>query len=147
MPSPARLPPEPWAMPDADRTEHDYAIFALDLKGFATTWNEDVERLLGWPREEFIGLTSEKLFSPEDVAKGMQRQELRTAAEEGSSASEHWLLRKDGTPFFAACIFSRAIDASGHVIGFTVVLHDRTAGKRAEEEREALLETERKVRQ
>src|SRR5262245_10024441 len=134
-------------MPDADRPEHDQAIFSLDLKGFATTWNEDVERLLGWPREEFIGLPSEKLFAAEDVAKGVQRQALRTAAEDGSTSGEHWLVRKDGSPFFAECIFSRAIDASGHVIGFNVVLRDRTAGRRAEEERDALLETERKVRQ
>ncbi len=124
-----------------------YAIFAVDLKGFATTWNEGVERLLGWTREEFIGLTTEKLFSAEDVADGLHRKELRTAAEEGTSASDLWLLQKDGTPFWASCNFSRALDASGHVIGFSVVLRDRTAWKRAQEERDALLESERKVRQ
>jgi PAS domain S-box-containing protein len=124
-----------------------YAIFAVDLQGIATTWNEGVERLLGWTRREFIGLPTEKLFSAEDVARGLHRKELQTAAEDGSSASDLWLLQKDGTPFFASCIFSRAIDVSGHVIGFSVVLRDRTAWKRAQEERDALLESERKVRQ
>lgn len=134
-------------MQDVVRPVNEYAIFAVDLKGFATTWSEGVERLLGWPREEFIGLTTEKLFSPEDVANGVQRTVLRTAAEQGLSASELWLLQKDGTPFFASCIISRAIDASGHVIGFTFVLQDRTEWRRAQEEHHALLETERKVRQ
>ncbi len=124
-----------------------YAIFAVDLAGHATTWNEGVERILGWSREEFIGLPTERLFTPEDVAAGIHRDGLQSAAQDGSVASDLWLLKRDGTPFFASGIFSRAIDASGHVIGFSVVLRDRTAWKRAQEERDALLESERKVRQ
>ncbi|MEP7246579.1 MAG: ATP-binding protein [Gammaproteobacteria bacterium] len=123
-----------------------YAIFALDLKGFVTTWNEGVQRLLGWSRNEFLGLPIEKLFSPEDVASGMHRTEMQVAAEEGSSANDLWLRQKEGTPFFASCIFSRAVDTAGHVIGFSVVLRDRTSWKRAQEERDKLLESERKVR-
>src|SRR5262245_61740067 len=96
------------------RAINDFAMFQVDLKGFATTWNESVERLLGWPREEFIGLTTEKLFSPEDVAKGVQRLALRTAAEEGSASNDLWFTQKDGTPFFASCEINRSIDASGH---------------------------------
>jgi PAS domain S-box-containing protein len=123
-----------------------YAIFGVDLQGTATTWNEGVERLLGYSRGEFVGLTTEKLFSAEDVANGVYRRELQTAAEEGSAANELWLVQKDGTPFFASCIFSRALDTSGHVIGFSVVLRDRTAWKLAQQERDALLERERAVR-
>jgi PAS domain S-box-containing protein len=124
-----------------------YAIFAVDLKGFVTTWNEGVERLLGWTRDEFIGMPTEKLFSAEDVAQGVHRHELAIAVEEGTSASDLWLLQKDGTPFFGSCMFSRAVDHNGHVIGFSVVIRDRTAWKRAQEERDRLLESERKVRQ
>ena len=124
-----------------------YAVFAVDLQGAATTWNEGVERLLGYSRNEFVGLTTEKLFTAEDVAKGLHRHELQTAAEEGSSANDLWLLQKDGTPFFASFVFSRATDSAGHVIGFSVVLRDRTAWKLAQQERDALLENERAVRQ
>jgi PAS domain S-box-containing protein len=134
-------------MQDVVRPLNDFAIFQMDLKGLATTWNESVERLLGWPREEFIGLPMEKLFSAEDVAKGLHRKELKTAAEEGSSCNDLWLPRKDGTPYFGSFIISRAIDVSGHVVGFTVVIRDRTEWKRDEEDRNALLESERKVRQ
>lgn len=124
-----------------------YALFATDLQGIATTWNEGVERLLGYTREEFVGLPTEKLFSAEDVAKGVYRHELQVAAEEGSSGNDLWMLQKDGTPFFAACSLSRATDANGHVTGFSVVLRDRTAWKLAQQERDALLERERAVRQ
>ena len=124
-----------------------YGLFATNLQGMATTWNEGVERLLGYTRDEFVGLTTEKLFSAEDVAKGVYRQELQVAAEDGSSANDLWMLQKDGTPFFASCTFSRATDATGHVTGFSVVLRDRTAWKLAQQERDTLLERERAVRQ
>lgn len=123
-----------------------YAIFAVDLEGRMTTWNEGVERLLGWEREEFLKLSIDQLFSAEDVKAELPRRQLHQAAEEGSAASEVWLHRKDGTPFFASGMFSRAMDASGHVMGFSVVLRDRTAWKRAQEERDALLESERRIR-
>jgi PAS domain S-box-containing protein len=124
-----------------------YALFSTNLQGIATTWNEGVERLLGYARDEFVGLPTEKLFSAEDVAKGVYRHELQAAAEDGSSANDLWMLQKDGTPFFAACSLSRATDTSGHVTGFSVVLRDRTAWKLAQQERDALLERERTVRQ
>jgi PAS domain S-box-containing protein len=123
-----------------------YALFGTDLQGIATTWNEGVQRLLGYARNEFIGLITEKLFSAEDVAKGVHRHELQTAAQDGSSANDLWMLQKDGTPFFAACVISRATDAAGHVIGFSVVIRDRTAWKQAQQELDTLLERERTVR-
>ncbi|MEJ1960182.1 MAG: ATP-binding protein [Gammaproteobacteria bacterium] len=123
------------------------ALFAADLQGVITSWNEGVERLLGYSRNEFVGLTTEKLFSAEDVANGVHRHELQTAAEDGSAANDMWMLHKDGTPFFAACVISRATDTAGHVIGFSIVLRDRTSWKLAQQERDALLERERAVRQ
>ena len=125
----------------------NYAIFAVDLEGRATTWNEGVERVLGWSREEFIGLPSEHLFAPDDVARGVHRLELQRAAEEGSATSDRWLRRKDGSPFFATGMTSRVVDEAGHVIGFSKVLRDRTAWKLAQDERDMLLESERKARQ
>jgi PAS domain S-box-containing protein len=125
----------------------NYAIFAVDLQGRATTWNEGVERVLGWSRDEFIGLPPESLFTPEDVAKGVHRLELARAAEEGGATNDRWLRRKDGSPFFATGMTSRVVDETGHVIGFSKVLRDRTAWKLAQDERDMLLESERKARQ
>ncbi|MGH8218894.1 MAG: hybrid sensor histidine kinase/response regulator [Steroidobacteraceae bacterium] len=125
----------------------NYAIFAVDLQGRATTWNEGVERVLGWSREEFMGLPAEQLFTSEDIARGVHRLELQRAAEEGSATNDRWLRRKDGSPIFATGMTSRAVDPSGHVIGFSKVLRDRTAWKLAQDERDMLLESERKARQ
>jgi PAS domain S-box-containing protein len=125
----------------------NYAIFAVDLEGRAITWNEGVERVLGWPREEFIGQPAESLFAPEDIAEGVHRQELQRAAEEGSTMNDRWLRRRDGTPFFASGMTSRVVDAAGHIVGFSKVLRDRTAWKLAQDERDMLLESERRARQ
>lgn len=125
----------------------NYAIFAIDLQGRATTWNEGVERVLGWAREEFIGLPAENLFTPEDIARGVHRLELQRAAEEGSATNDRWLRRKDGSPIFATGMTSRVVDEAGHVVGFSKVLRDRTAWKLAQDERDILLESERKARQ
>ena len=125
----------------------NYAIFAVDLHGHATTWNEGVERVLGWSREEFIGLPIESLFAPEDIARGMHRRELQRAAQEGGATSDQWLRRKDGSAFFATGMTSRVVDAQGHVVGFSKVLRDRTAWKLAQDERDKLLDSERKARQ
>lgn len=125
----------------------NYAIFAVDLEGRATTWNEGVERVLGWPREEFLGLPTERLLPPEDLASGVRRRELQRAAEEGSTSNDRWLRRKDGTPIYASGMTSRVVDSAGHIVGFSEVLRDRTAWKLAQDERDILLESERKARQ
>jgi PAS domain S-box-containing protein len=125
----------------------NYAIFAVDLDGHATTWNEGVERVLGWSRKEFIGLPIENLFAPEDIQRGLHRRELQRAAEDGSATGDQWLRRKDGSPFFATGMTSRVVDTRGHVVGFSKVLRDRTAWKLAQDERDKLLESERKARQ
>jgi PAS domain S-box-containing protein len=125
----------------------NYAIFAIDLQGRATTWNEGVERVLGWSCEEFIGLPAEHLFAPEDIARGVHQLELQRAAEDGSASNDRWLRRKDGSPIFATGMTSRVVDEAGHVVGFSKVLRDRTAWKLAQDERDMLLESERKARQ
>ncbi len=52
------------------------AIFGVDLQGVATSLEQgNTERLLGYSRTEFIGLTTEKLFSAEDIAKGAHRRD------------------------------------------------------------------------
>ncbi len=124
-----------------------YTIFTLDLRGKALTWNEGVERVIGWSREEFIGLPIESLFAPEEIARGVHRRELERAAEEGSVATDQWLKRKDGALIFATGLTSRLVDAAGHVTGFSKVVRERTAWKLAQDERDALLASERQARE
>ena len=49
----------------------DYAIFRTDTEGRATTWNEGVQRVLGFEEDEFLGRDIVTLiFTPDDVRRG-----------------------------------------------------------------------------
>lgn len=112
----------------------DYAIFRTDTSGRATSWNEGVERVLGYTEQEFIGLDiAEAIFIPEDLQAGVHILELQTAAAMGSANNDRWLKRKDGARFFASGMTTALKDESGRLIGFTKVLRDDTRNKEAAE--------------
>jgi len=109
----------------------DYAIFMVDPDGRSTTWNEGVRRLLGYEEREFLGQDSRMLFTPEDRTSGEPEREFRTAAEEGRASDDRWLVRKDGSRFWATGITARVNDHEGRLIGFSKVFRDRTDEKEA----------------
>jgi PAS domain S-box-containing protein len=115
----------------------DYAIFMLDTAGRNASWNEGVERVLGFSEGDFIGRSVVEIFPPEARASGVPQEELATAAREGSASDDRWMMRKDGSRFWASGITSALRGRHGELVGFTKVLRDRTAEKQLEEERRA----------
>ncbi len=111
----------------------DYAIFMLSPEGHHSTWNEGVRRLLGYDEREFLGQHGAILFTPEDRARGEPERELRTAAEEGRASDDRWLVRKDGSRFWATGITARVNDHAGKLIGFSKVFRDLTDEKQAQD--------------
>ncbi|MCC7418879.1 MAG: response regulator [Planctomycetaceae bacterium] len=110
----------------------DYAIFSTDLKGIATTWNEGVERVLGFSEEEFVGVdVTSRIFTPEDVAAGIPERELKEAATHGSAGNDRWMRRKDGSRFFAMGATTGLRDGVGALIGFSKVMRDATDWRNA----------------
>ena len=107
----------------------DYAIFTAGPDGHSTTWNEGVRRLLGYDEAEFIGQPASLIFTPEDRERGEPERELRTAIERGGASDDRWLVRKDGSRFWATGITTRVTDAAGQLLGFSRVFRDRTAEK------------------
>jgi PAS domain S-box-containing protein len=112
----------------------DYAIFGADTEGRATTWNEGVQRVLGFGEKEFLGRDIMTLiFTPDDVSAGVPQRELEIAAATGTASNDRWMRRKDGAPFYAAGVTTALRDESGRLAGFTKVMRDWTARKRIEE--------------
>ncbi len=111
----------------------DYAIFMLDPEGRHATWNEGVRRLLGYAESEFLGQASSIVFTPEDRERGEPERELRTAAEEGRASDDRWLVRKDGSRFWATGITARVNDQAGRLIGYSKVFRDLTEEKEAQD--------------
>jgi len=120
----------------------NYAIFMIDRQGRNATWNKGVGRMLGYSMTEFLGHPVAECYTPEDQAADLPAQQLAEAIEHGRTTRERWVVRKDGSRFWASTATTAARDAKGEVIGFAQTLRDLTDLRRAEEElrrsREAL---------
>ena len=112
----------------------DYAIFMIDLRGRATSWNEGVLRVLGFGEAEFLGIEVRKhIFTLEDQMAGVPEAELEEAAANGTAMNDRWMKRKDGSHFWASGITSALYGPQGHLIGYTKVMRDLTQNKEAED--------------
>jgi PAS domain S-box-containing protein len=123
----------------------DYAIFLLDSRGYIRTWNRGAERLKGYSREDIVGEHLSVFYAEEDRSDGFPEHELYVATREGRFEDEGWRIRKDGSRFWANVVIT-ALFREGELVGFAKVTRDLTERKRAEDERERLLERERAAR-
>ncbi len=111
----------------------DYAIFALDTRGFILSWNAGAERLKGYKPDEIIGRHFSTFYGPEDMAEDKPGRELRIAIETGRVEDEGWRLRKDGSRFWANVLITALRDDEGNLVGFAKVTRDLTIRRAAEE--------------
>lgn len=124
----------------------DYAIFLLDEHGNVRTWNEGARRIKGYEASEIIGRHFSTFYPQHEIDAGKPDSELVTAARDGRWEEEGWRLRKDGSRFWASVVITALYDSAHHLVGFAKVTRDLTERKRAEEQREVLLEMERRAR-
>ena len=112
----------------------DYAIFALDPKGYVLTWNPGAERFKGYKEHEIVGRHFSVFYTQKDRDRDFPAYELEVAAREGRFEDEGWRVRKDGTHFWANVVITALRDRSGNLVGFGKVTRDLTERKLAEEE-------------
>jgi PAS domain S-box-containing protein len=111
----------------------DYAIFMIDTNGYIASWNEGATRLKGYHADEVIGQYLSICCTPEDIAQGKPEQALKIATTEGRFEYECWLIRKDGSRFWADIIITALRNEAGVLRGFTEINRDITERRRAEE--------------
>ena len=121
----------------------DYAVFALDPKGYVRTWNLGAERFKGYRAEEIVGKHFSTFYTAEDVARNWPARELQMASAEGRFEDEGWRVRKDGSRFWANVVITALRDEDGKLIGFAKITRDLT-GRRMHEE--ALRQSEERFR-
>jgi PAS domain S-box-containing protein len=121
----------------------DYAIYMLDLDGHVVSWNSGAERLKGYSREEIIGQSFARFYTPEDLQAGVPEKALRVARETGRFEAEGWRVRKDGTRFWASVVIDAMRDQHGKTVGFAKVTRDVTERQRAHQ---TLVESEASYR-
>ena len=111
----------------------DTAVISTDTGGRVTSWNTGAANLLFWTEEEMLGETLDRLFTPEDRARGQLAKEMADARTLGRGGGEEgWRLRKDGTRFWAAGEMAPILEDSA-LFGYIKILRDRTEQRKAEE--------------
>jgi PAS domain S-box-containing protein len=111
----------------------DYAIFALDPRGYILSWNPGAERFLGYTASEIVGKHFSIFYPEERIAEGFPEFELREAARTGRFEDEGWRLRKDGTRLWANVVITALRNGHGELVGFAKVTRDLTERRTAEE--------------
>lgn len=107
----------------------DFAIFTMDIDRVITTWNAGAERLFGYSEPEMIGASADRVFTPEDDARGMPKLEAEQASAVGRANDERWHRRKDGSQFWASGLMMPLKDGRG----FVKIARDRTEQHTANE--------------
>lgn len=123
----------------------DYALFQVSPDGRISGWNPGAEHLFGYAEPQIVGQSFSVLFSPEDAERGEPERELARTLAEGRVEDERWLVRHDGSRFYARWITNPMYDGNGRLRGFAKVLRDETDRKRVEELRDYLQQRERDV--
>ena len=119
----------------------EYALVQTDPEGRLTSWNPGAERLFGYTSAEILGHSFSLLLNIEDQRAGVLEQELAYVLNGISQRDERWLVRKDGSHFWAHSITEAVNDEAGRLRGVVKVIRDETERKRFEE-RQSLLMSE-----
>ena len=124
----------------------DYAMFLLDPDNEITYWSAGAQRVFGWGAEETIGQKGSMIFTPEDLEKGEDQNELGIALREGSAPDRRWHQRKDGTRLWLDGFMRRLNHEDGTLRGFAKIAREATDQKMAEEKlRDAYEDLEQRV--
>ncbi len=129
------------------KNARDYAIYRLDPEGRVRSWSEGAQRIKGYTAEEIYGQHF-SIFLPEEVQpRTIAAQALDTAAREGQFAAQLWLVRKDGSRFFASVVMDAIRNEAGELIGFAKFARDISAQHEAqialEQTREQLAQSQK----
>jgi PAS domain S-box-containing protein len=110
----------------------DYAIYMLDVDGRVRSWNDGAARIKGYSADEIIGRHF-RIFLPEEVrATDLADDALVSAAREGQYEAQMWLVRKDGSYFFASVVMDAIRSDAGELIGFAQLVRDITSQHEAQ---------------
>ncbi|MGO9339115.1 MAG: PAS domain S-box protein [Terracidiphilus sp.] len=128
----------------------DYSINLLDSHGRILTWNEGSRRIHGMSATQALGQSYSIFFTHEQVAEGEPERLLEEAAHTGYLHTAGWRVGIQGAQIWAEVDFAAIRDPLGQLTGFTSVLHDMTAHKRADEflrqANQVLVESEERFR-
>lgn len=110
----------------------DYAVIGLDAASAVRSWHAGAEQLTQYPAEEITGRSVAVFYPAEDAARGLPETDLRAGAAAGRHETTGWLVRRDGTQFWASVVFTAVRDRAGKVNGYVMTARDLTRWREQE---------------
>lgn len=114
--------------------------FEVDIAGNFTFYNDSLCRILGYSKDEMIGVNNRQYTDQENAKKLFQAFNKVYRTGEPAREFDWEILRKDGTKRSIEASVSLIKDPSDNRIGFRGIVRDITDRKLAEEDRAALQE-------
>ncbi len=124
---------------------HEFAIMTMDESGTIQTWNAGAQKTFGYAEDEIVGKDYALIFTAEDRAADVPRNELAGALARGHASDDRWHLRKDGTRVFCSGVVT-SYDGVGSASGFAKIARDVTQSKQAGSARDEALQSEAAAR-
>jgi PAS domain S-box-containing protein len=123
----------------------DDAIVGKTLEGIITSWNRGAEQMFGYSAAEAIGQHITSIIPPELHA---EEDDVLAHLRRGEKIDHYETVRqaKDGRKLDISLTVSPITNAQGRIIGASKVARDISARKRADEERERVIEREEAAR-
>ena len=118
----------------------DDAIISKSLDGVIQSWNEAAERVFGHTAEQAIGRHISLVIPPERTAE----EDQILASLKAGQRIDHFeteRVRRDGRRILVSLTISPIKDDAGNVIGASKIVRDITDHKKAEAERERLVDS------
>jgi len=114
--------------------------FEVDIAGNFTFFNDSLSRLLGYSRDEMMGMNNRQYTDKENAQRLYQAFNRVYRTGEPTKGFDWEIIRKDGTKRYIEASVSLIKNSSGQPIGFRGIVRDITERKRAEQEMSALEE-------
>jgi PAS domain S-box-containing protein len=114
--------------------------YEVDLPGNFTFFNDSLCRMLGYSRDELIGMGNDRYTDAENRKKLFQAFNSVYRTGEPVKGFDWEVIRKDGRKLYGEVSVSLIRNSAGQPIGFRGIARDITERKRAEKEMAALQE-------
>jgi PAS domain S-box-containing protein len=115
----------------------------MDKDLIISSWSGPAAAIFGYKEAEIIGKSVSVLFTPEDIAKGVDKQEFIDALKKGRQDDERWHVCKDGKRIWCYGLSFPLKDEKDVARGFVKLIRDDTVRKNKED---LLRESEERLR-
>ncbi len=107
----------------------DYVILLLDKKGNIKSWNQGARMITGYSAEEVQDKNYNLLFTPKDNSIHIPYLLLNHAMLDGHTQQKNWLVKKDGSLFWADLTITAIHNNQDEIIGFSQITRNLTEEK------------------